>query len=453
MSADRRTLAVAAVAMVVLVAVGVVSASVFTGSACDALVPDAVPAPAAGEDVEAVLAEALGDLDGQQLDLVVDGLESLAGGGALPSSTADAGALRGAVDVATAATLTPLGDALAATGETTTTLPAPGEVAATVAFGEDATVAGSGSGLHVLALVNELTGQVDAIVPLDTELQAGTCLDTAQVGVPLTFHLGAGDGQLLLLRMDDDADHPEIELRDADGPVWSQRVEVGAGPPGVLGERVSGHLADDVVVTARRSVPDDPAPALTALDRADGEIRWERSARGLDELAPAGDEPLQVGVVDVADDLVLVSLSREEHEPVLLVALDADDGTPVWTSDLAAEAPPRAVGSLDGDVVLLAPRAVSEDDVEQRTYELVRLDPDDGAVRTLHSATGERVSAAVVGSQVVIAVDESVTRLAGDGTRHAVGTPVPVEDLQVVGDQLAVLLRHGDGGAVVWMHL
>ncbi len=449
MSADRRTLVIAAAAMVVLVGVGVVSSAIFTRSACRALEPEPVAAPVAGADVEAVLGGAFDDVDGDVIGQVTERLGTLVGGRPLSPGVAGDGQLTGAVDVGPAGAVTGLGEGVAATGPRITAVAGPEGPATAVELSDEATIVGDGEHLYALAVANELTGQLDGIVTIDSQLSGGECFDTAQVGVPLPFHLDAGGGQLLLFRIDDDGDNPEVEVRDADGPVWSEPVELGGGPPGVLAERLTGRLGGDTVVTARRALVDDRAPALQVRDRADGSARWERTAAELDGLAPAGDQPLQVGVVEVTDDLVLVGLSREEQAPVLLVAFDLSDGRSVWTSDLDAAQLPRSAGTIDDEVVLVAARDVIEDDA-QATYEVARIDTGDGSARTLYSAAGRRASAAVIDSRIVFAVDDEVTRVDPDGTQHAVELPLPVVDVHAVDGQVALLLRSSEGGALVW---
>lgn len=453
MSADRRTLAVAAVAMVVLVGVGVVSASIFTRSACEGLTLNPVPAATSGGDVDAVLEEALADVDEEVVGRTVERLESLAGGQPLPSGIGGSGHLMGAADVGPARQLTGLGGGLAATGQRITATSGPHAEPTAVELDEPARVVGDGGHLYALAIGNEVTGQVDGMVALNAGLDGGECLDTARVGVRLPFHLDAADGQLLLLRVEDDGEDPEIEVRGADGSMWSEPDELGPSPPGALAERLTGRLDGDLVVTARSPVTDDDAPALTVRDRGNGAVRWEHSAVDLDGLAPAGEQPLEVETVDVTDELVLVALSREEQAPVLLVALARDDGRPVWTSDLDAQGVPRAVGTIGGDIVLLSPRDVVDADAEERTFEVARLAAEDGTVRTLYSASGDRASAVLVDSRVVLAVDGEVVRVDPDGQAHAVSVPLPVRDLHTVAGRVALLVRSSEGGAIVWARL
>jgi hypothetical protein len=229
MSADRRVLAVAAISMVALVLVGVVSAQLFTRSACASIDPEpiadrsvAAVAPAvAGEgvpDVGLVAAEALPDVPEGNRDAVTAAIASLEGA---------IGPLVTAADVRGAEGLRVVDGGVAAVGPVTTVLGADGaEVQATVDV-DEGTVVGSGSSLFSLALVNQLTGQVDALQAVDVGLAAGPCVDTATVGTPLAFHLDAGDGELLLLRTEEDGDEPAVELQGSGR--W-QRLVHRAGP-------------------------------------------------------------------------------------------------------------------------------------------------------------------------------------------------------------------------------
>jgi len=66
MAADRRTLVIGALAMVALVLVGVVSGSLFAGSACDDIAPRTVAAPAGTSDLQ-LLDRALDGLGEEEL--------------------------------------------------------------------------------------------------------------------------------------------------------------------------------------------------------------------------------------------------------------------------------------------------------------------------------------------------------------------------------------------------
>ena len=453
LSADRRTLVIAAVAMVVLIAVGVVSAAVFTRSACGAVTPELIAAGAGGPGVGdgqpvATLADALPGLDDGQLAVLVDGLTALGGDDAATDDVVLA-----AADVGAATELTELDGERVATGLRLTVLHEPdGRQAAShgpVAEVDDpAVVVGNGSTLYSLALVNELTGQVDAIVPISGGLEAGECFDTAQVGIPLTFHLDAADGELLLFRVDDDGDHPEVEVRDADGSVHSERIVLGAGPPGALAERLDGMLGEDLVVTARRTRADEQPPAIQARDRASGRERWSVAPSEVAQLAPPGDEALELSLVEITGGLVLVAVSREDRRPVQLLALDAEDGSERWITDLEAHGVPRSVGALDDGLLVTAARGGGDG---APTQQLLHLDLDDGSPTLLAASDGERARAASGDGRVWLGVGGSLTVVAEDGEQRTATLPVEVADLVVADDLLAVLLRDGDDGAVVWL--
>ncbi|MEX0705370.1 MAG: hypothetical protein WD041_02005, partial [Nitriliruptoraceae bacterium] len=171
MAADRRVLVIALVAMVVFVSVGVVSAQLFAGSPCGDLAPSPSPVtptevPSEASPFEAVLGPASGAWD---VGFAADGLVEVFDG------------------------------RLAVTGPGMLTIGADGPDGGVLAA--PARVVGGGDTLWSIAWMNDLTGQVDALVPIDEDLEVGTCVDTAVVGSPFAFHLDAGDGQLLLLRV------------------------------------------------------------------------------------------------------------------------------------------------------------------------------------------------------------------------------------------------------------
>jgi hypothetical protein len=454
LSADRRTLIIAAAAMVVLIAVGVVSAAIFTRSACGAVTPELVAAgngAAVDAQPEAVLAEALPELDQQQLAELIDGLAAL---GDDQATLADV--VLGVTDVGAATAFTELDGDLVATGARLTVLHGPDgpddrQAAASgpVADVDDpAVVVGDGSTMYSLALANELTGQVDAIVPVTAGLEAGECFDTAQVGIPLTFHLDADDGELLLFRVDDDGDHPEIEIRDADGSVHSERIVLGTGPPGALAQRLDGMLGEDLAVTARRTRADEQPPAIQARDRASGSERWSVGPSEVAQFAPPGDEALELSLVEVTGDVVLVAVSREDRRPVQLLALDAEDGSNLWLSDLETHQTPRSAGARDGGLLVTVARGGGDGTPTQK---LLHLDLGDGSSAVLAASDGEQARAASVDGLVWFGVDGSLTAVADDGEQRTTTLPVEVTDLAVTDDLVAVLLRDGDDGAVVWL--
>jgi uncharacterized membrane protein len=437
MSADRRTLVTAALAMVALIIVGVVGAAIFTRSACAVIAPETVAVPGPSGDVEAVLAGALGDLSEEERTGLLRGLERLAGAGGEVALAADVGEADG---------LTAVDGDLVATGEMTTVLSSAAEVPG-AELDEDASVVGDGPSLYAIAIVNELTGQVDALAALGPDLTGQDCTDTATVGVPLAFHLDAGDGHLLLFRVDDDGDGPHLELRGPDGPLWNADVAVGSGPPGVLAERLTARLGDGLLVAARRSLPDEDVPALAAHELEDGEQRWTLDPADLEPHAPAGQGALVPRVVAVGPDVVVVASSREDDGPsaTLLAGFDPADGAHLWTSDLGVQGVPRLIGELDEGLALLA----MHDDL----LEAVLVDRGDGDHRALHATSGQSVSAAVLGEDVLLGVDRGVTRVTPEADAEAVPLPGRVVDVAAHQDRLALLLRSDDGGVVVWLEL
>lgn len=421
---------VAAVAMVVLITIGVVSAEVVTGSACGAVVPEPVAA------------------DAGDRPLVDGGLETELAD-ALPGLT-----VLGAADVGPGTGLTRLDGDTVATGPRLTVLRDP-EGPRAAAGGPVAevdaptVVVGDGATLFSLALVDDATGRVDAIAPVTAGLEAGECVDTAQVGTPLAFHLDAADGQALLFRIADDGDDPQVEVRDADGAVSTEPIELGFGPPGALAQRLDGRLGEELVVTARRTRTDEQPPAVQARDRASGAERWAVAPSEIARHAPPGDEALELSLVEVTGDLVLAAVSREGRRSVVLTALDADDGSHRWTSDLGAHAPPSSVGERDGGLVVTAPHG--GDGERPPTQRLVQLDAGDGGTTLLAESHGEVAHAAVVDGNVLLGAGRELMLVTPDGERRAATLPARVADLVPVDGAVAVLLRDGDGGAVVWL--
>ncbi|MEX0869499.1 MAG: PQQ-binding-like beta-propeller repeat protein, partial [Nitriliruptoraceae bacterium] len=196
-----------------------------------------------------------------------------------------------------------------------------------VAFGDTSAVVGSGDTVFALALTNVVSGQVDALRALPTTLTPLACVDTAVVGSPLAFHLDARDGELLLARIEEDAAEPMLELRAAAGVVWEAPITVPMAPPGVLAERLSAFIGDDLVVVARRSAPGEASPALAAFDRLTGSERWtvDVAAVGIDDTQRIDVRALDGGLV-VLD----VRADTDGRAPATLIALDASDGQLVW---------------------------------------------------------------------------------------------------------------------------
>jgi outer membrane protein assembly factor BamB len=459
MSADRRVLAVAAISMVALVLVGVVSAQVFTRSACAGIVPElisdrsvAAVAPAvAGEgapDVGVVAAEALPDLAEGDRDAVTAAIASLEG---------TIGPLVSVVDVRGADGVRAVDGGVAAVGSITTRLGADGgEVKATVDV-EEGTVVGSGSSLFSLALINPLTGQVDALQAVDPGLVAGPCIDTATVGTPLAFHLDAGDGELLLLRTEEDGDEPAIELRDPlAGSVWSTELEVGTAPAGVLGERVTARLGVDAVVAGWRTVPSQEGDAVALLERDSGEVRWTAPMEPLRDVAQAGSQPMWVDVLAVGEEEVLVALVLEGRDPrstwtATVVALALEDGTLRWHGMPGGGAPTAAFEGSNGWVVAgvdggrLAATTFDEEG-ELVAQQLATGVPD--AVSPAGSVLEDGTVVIAAGPLLVLTDDAPAGNV--DGLHaHGVAADVAFVDVVEAGGRVHVLARSPEGALLL----
>jgi outer membrane protein assembly factor BamB len=467
MSADRRVLAIAAASMVGLVLLGVVSAQLFTRSACTRIDPDpvtdrsvALAAPAvAGEgvpDVEAVAAEALPDLadgDREQVTAAIAGLEEALG------------PLASVADVRGAERLQPVGDGLAAVGPTTTVLDADGSAVRSTVDLDEGTVVGSGSSLFSLALVNQLTGQVDALQALDPSLQAGRCVDTATVGTPLAFHLDASGGELLLFRTEEDGDEPAVELRaPVAGSVWSTALPVGTAPAGVLAERVTGRLGTDTVVAGWRTLPDHDGDAIAALDREDGEIRWTAAAADLRDAVRAGHQrPTWIDVLAVGEDEVVVAIVLEPEDAgdderwpgIGVVALGLDDGELRWHArpggspvTFAVEGPEgwAVANAGDGQFVVSILDVRGELLGQYLTEGASGAGP--GAVAPAGSVLGDG-TVAVAAGPLLLRGDDTPGGAVGGPHAHGVAAEVAFVDVLELGDRVHVLARSGEGALLL----
>lgn len=367
--------------MFALIAVGVGSAALFTGSACDDLEPVSVPSPVSSTDVREVVDDLFEDEEASAR--MVDAVSELA---------TVLGPVTGAASTPQAEQLSVSRAGAIAIGDTVTALSEDGaEVRAAVGL-PAATTVGSGDLHFALALVNDLTGQVDALQPLDLSLQpAAGCLDTATVNVPFAFYLDARDGELLVFRVEEDSDEPQLELRGGDGARWQADLDLAVAPPGLLGERLSGRLGDEQVVVARRVVPGETQPAVTAVTRADGEMLW--TVAGDDLLIEGEPTWIEVLVVDAASNSVVLALGEDDDlDRTRLVGLDAADGSVRWRD----EDTEGAGELLTGDGVALrigsggaeGQRAVEELDV--RTGERRELGALGSASAVRGSSTDER---------------------------------------------------------------
>jgi hypothetical protein len=429
MAADKRVLVIGLVVMVALVGVGVVSAAIFAGSACRDIGASDVPNPAASSTLEDVVAslDGLGDGATEDLTSLVEVL------------TGHLGPLTGVADVSGATSLAPMSGGIAATGPVTVTLDAAGaSVVGTAGFDDPAMLVGSGERVYSLALMNTLTGQVDALLPFDRELDPGTCVDTAVVGDPFAFHLDAAGGELLLLRVEEDADDPELELRDAIvGRRWTASVDVPVAPPGILAERVTAALGDEVIVAARRVIPGEDAPAAVGVGRSDGERRWELDAATvLDRFDD--DEPLWIEVAAVGDEVAVLAVAAEsDRDRAALLLVDVASGAPAgWVEPGGSRAVIAAI-HLDAAGVTAA----------WRDGEEVVLQPfaPDGAARGGETRwPGDR---AALAEGHAVTEDAVIARWADGGVEEVAraGDAVGFRDIIRVGATTSLLVEVGDG--------
>ena len=446
MAADRRTLVIAVVAMLGLVALGVVSGALFARSACATISPEAVAAAevSTGADVEAgqagaAAAAALGDLTPADRAAVEEGVGALADRlGAVTAVTPVNGVDR----------IAAIDGGVAALGPVVTTFVDGGTTAGGAVSLQQGVAVGDGAHLYSLALTNPLTGQVDALQPLDEDLSGMTCVDTALVGSPLAFHLAAGDGELLLLRIEEDGDDAELELRD---PVAGRRVaaelELPTAPAGLAGARLTGGLGPDLVVAATRTTGDDEVPVITAVERSDGSPRWtlDRAALGAAGVTlPAG--PVRAEVAAVGPERVLVGLREvdgagradEEAEQDasaqgehVLVLLHAADGEVLADGRLEpGERVTAAAVDLDRAEVVVA-------DVEGVSLRLLRLSPDGLEV----SLAGDLGGVA----PALLADDEGVLRAVGGGPAGVVNDALDTAGVEVVVAALGGVVAVMDG--------
>jgi hypothetical protein len=351
LAADKRTMVIGGAAMVALILVGVVSAQLFARGGCVAV---ADPQAIADAPSEAPPAELIGDRLGADGAAIVAAIERTAG---VPVTTASA--------VGDADGLLALEEGVVAVGPTVTSFDASLTPIAT--FDTTDRLVGGGSTIYDVAVANEVTGQADALVPLSgADLDVGTCVDTAVVGSPFAFLLGGGDGQLLLLRADEDGDRPELQLRDDEsGALWDARIVLPTGPPGTLAERTSAGLGPEVVVAARRVGPQEEtaSPAVTVHDRADGTERVTvdasdlATASQLDEASPTRWQVAAVGETTALLHGRPDPSDADEDAPVaddgVLVLLDLEDGEVTAVTDgvgplVAAVPDPAASADLYG---------------------------------------------------------------------------------------------------------
>lgn len=426
LSADRRTLAVAAAAMVAFILIGLVSAAIVTRSACAGLEPSEVAVAATGP-----VAEVAADLD----DGARAAVKALLARDDLLGEPLELARVDGAER------LLPVDGGVVAAGPTLTLLSPDGR--AIVAAEAGGHLVGGGPTLFNLALTNELTGQTDALLPLNPALQPGECADTATVGTPLTFLVGALDGQLALFRVEEDSDEPRIELRDGVvGARWVTELEVGFGQPGVLAERFDGAVGGDLVVVGRRGVPDEPAPLVQAFRREDGTPAWQLHLDDLTRYAPVGDGAVRVHVLGVDADLALLAIQRDgTDQAASILAVDAADGQVRWEPDTLGLVEPVAAVLVD-DVLLVG----VADDLAM----VWRLAREDGVVTTLAAADRTATAVAAVGERVLVGRHGSLD-VAATGQPEVTMElgDWEVRDLLVTADRLTVLMGNGDAAVAV----
>jgi hypothetical protein len=288
---DRRTLIVGAVLMVALIGVGVAFGLGPAGTACRRLDPVPLapdPSPRGTVRLADLGAAADATVVAPRLAPHPDGALLLGGGVALLGM--DGGILAGA------------------------------------GFAPPVAVVGDGTAPFAVVVGNAVTGQVDALRPLvvgPAGVEPGACVDTSAVGSPLAFLLAAGDGELLVLRTDEDGSEAVLELRDPfRGRVWAPPVALGSAPAGLLGARTSGALGPELVVVARRIADgDDDDPAVLGLGRRAGEIRWRLTPDAVRAALPADvaalpELRLEVAAVDAAGAVLLVGPDTGPDEPL-----------------------------------------------------------------------------------------------------------------------------------------
>jgi hypothetical protein len=425
---------IAALAVVALILVGIVSGALFARSACAGIGPGTIAARATS-DLGAVVDAAFNGLADDERDAIIDAVTQLAG---------QLGPVTGVADVTGAEALAAVDGGVAAVGTITTVLDeGGGDARSTAELGEDATVVGGGDSLYSLALVNPLTGQVDALQPVDLDLAGGTCVDTALVGSPLAFYLDAGEGQLALFRAQEDADDPELELRDPiAGRLWAAELEVVTAPPGVLGEWVTARLGPGQVVVARRSAPDEAQPVVVGLDRRDGSVRWAIDRAELAELLPPS-APARTEVLLSSSELIALRVAAETAEGIpdanattTLAGLDPADGSLLWTSELEPGHTVVDVAEEAGDLIVLVEvggRLEARQLRSGRATVLATIDADSGHLAVL--ADG----------RVVVAADRGVVVTPGEEA-ELVGAPVATLDAQAHDGRITLLLRGEPGG-------
>lgn len=359
MASDRRVLIIGLVSMLLFVTVGVTSASLFTVSACRDIA-GAQPAAFDPAAIVAVQANNLDTLTGVAPSAVadVDAFEALAGPNAalwLPAERyqphAIAGYNAGIWQLRDANSLVTLSDD-----------------ASQVVVPDAATLVGSGDTLFALALTNLLTGQVDAVQPISADGDASECVDTALARVPLAFYLDAHDGQLVMLRVDEGGQDPQIELLNADATIaWRSPVTSPIAPPGVLGERITAAAGTQAILVGRRFTDGDDTAVIALFERHDGASRWDIAGIELAPHVPSAGA-YRTTALAVGETYAFVAVAGEDEPDgsVTVVAVSVADGEIVWSATLAAmptwsdSIDDRLLASIDGQLWTVADGAVAD---------------------------------------------------------------------------------------------
>ena len=274
---DRRTLIVGVSTMIGLVLFGIAFGARFAATECRRLEPDVIVAGSA-----AAGGAALTDGEARELVGTAIGTEALAA--LIEAHGALTWARELPLDGMRRIAADPAG--VLVTGAGALLVDRDGALLAGASFGDGVEVVGDGTSVYAVVVGNVITGQVDALRPLQLARQGVTrsaCVDTSAVGSPLSFLHDAREGLLVGLRTDEDGSDAVLELRDAArGRVWAPPVLLGQAPAGLHGARTSGRIAGDVVVLTRRvSDADTVTTTVLAFDRMDGEALWSIEAEDL----------------------------------------------------------------------------------------------------------------------------------------------------------------------------
>jgi hypothetical protein len=370
---------VGASVMLGLILFGLAFGSRFGATECRRLQPDIIVAgsPAAG-------AAALTDAAAVEL------VTAAVGEGSLAALVDEHGGLRWARELPLDGMrrIAPDPDGVLVTGAGALLVEADGAVLAGARFGSGVEVVGDGTSVYAVVVGNIITGQVDALRPLQLARQGVTrsaCVDTSAVGSPLSFLHDAREGLLVGLRTDEDGSESVLELRDPSrGRVWAPPVLLGQAPAGLQGARTTGRIAGDVVVLTRRLSDVDTVPeAVLAFDRMRGEPVWTITADVLRAALDALDGAALAAAPTLRLELADVPPEDRERDPSVMGLL--------VTPDVAADAllPPPLYGPF-ADLVSDADRIVREGVVDAGPAATVLLDLADGSIREVRAGRPPR---------------------------------------------------------------